>query len=327
MFSPTNSANYPLYEKHSHDVLLGRGGSTNNHIGNRNWRALVASLKHFHITLPKRQKAILSKSIVRAVRSQNPPGRFLEKDVETNLWYDVGDSRAIQKTAQALREGARDIRQTLVSNDDLTKPNNNDKEEERQIPSNSQHYSQGPKNNLEATPQEEMTWVCDNSDSSLNNEQKHSDFGTFFNANFQNRKDGSEEIAEVVDGGLKLTGTSYGSIETFSVTSSVGGPLENAGISFGSSTSFTAEPINDDLDLVTSSMGPISVSRCELRALMHSNGQHEKCVKTINGIQAHQTKKKSKASLITNSDKADDDENIIDYDYEKLKSMLEEIHK
>jgi len=48
----------------------------------------------------------LSKSIVNAVRlSQNPPGRFLQKDRRTKLWFDVGDQRAQEETARALREG------------------------------------------------------------------------------------------------------------------------------------------------------------------------------------------------------------------------------
>ncbi len=108
-----NSSNYPLrdiLEPHAHDVLCGRGGGTNNHIGNSHWRLLVAANKQLYVTLPKRQKMLLSRSIVNAVRSQNPPGRFLEKNSKTNHWYDVGDHRAQEKTSQALREGAPDLK-------------------------------------------------------------------------------------------------------------------------------------------------------------------------------------------------------------------------
>ena len=108
-----NSSNYPLrniLEPHAHDVLCGRGGGTNNHIGNSHWRLLVAANKQLYVTLPKRQKMLLSRSIVNAVRSQNPPGRFLEKNSKTNQWYDVGDHRAQEKTSQALREGAPDLK-------------------------------------------------------------------------------------------------------------------------------------------------------------------------------------------------------------------------
>jgi hypothetical protein len=76
---------------------------------------LVAANKQLYITLPKRQKMLLSRSIVNAVRSQNPPGRFLQKDNKTNLWFDVGDQRAQEKTSQALREGAPDIRKKVAA--------------------------------------------------------------------------------------------------------------------------------------------------------------------------------------------------------------------
>jgi len=113
-----NYADYPLKdipEPHAHDVLCGRGGGTNNHIGNSHWRMLVAANKQLYITLPKRQKMLLSRSIVNAVRSQNPPGRFLQKDGKTKLWFDVGDQRAQEKTSQALREGAPDIRKKVAA--------------------------------------------------------------------------------------------------------------------------------------------------------------------------------------------------------------------
>ena len=71
---------------------------------------LVATNKELYVTLPKKQKMMLSQSIVNAVRSQIPPGRFLQKDVQNDLWYDVGDKRAQEKTSQALREGAPEIR-------------------------------------------------------------------------------------------------------------------------------------------------------------------------------------------------------------------------
>lgn len=65
---------------------------------------------------------LLSRSIVNAVRSQNPPGRFLQKDSKTNKWFDVGDQRAQEKTSQALREGAPDIRKKAAGQTDKTEP-------------------------------------------------------------------------------------------------------------------------------------------------------------------------------------------------------------
>lgn len=41
----------------------------------------------------------ISRSIVEAVRSLEPPGRFLEKNPDTNLWSDIGDKKAIEKVS------------------------------------------------------------------------------------------------------------------------------------------------------------------------------------------------------------------------------------
>jgi hypothetical protein len=55
----------------------------------------------------------ISRSIVDAVRSMNPPGRFLEKNMDTGLWNDIGNRKAIEKTSQALRDGAATLRKQL----------------------------------------------------------------------------------------------------------------------------------------------------------------------------------------------------------------------
>ncbi len=88
------------------DVLCGRGGGTNHHTGNNHWRALVAANKRLYISLPKKQKNLVAKSIVHAIRSQRPcGGRFLQKDGTNKVWNDIGDIKAVEKTSQALREG------------------------------------------------------------------------------------------------------------------------------------------------------------------------------------------------------------------------------
>ena len=76
---------------------------------------LVATNKELYVTLPKKQKMMLAHSIVNAVRSQIPQGRFLQIDVQHDLWYDVGHKRAQEKTSQALREGAPEIRTKIMS--------------------------------------------------------------------------------------------------------------------------------------------------------------------------------------------------------------------
>ncbi|KAL7452004.1 hypothetical protein ACHAWC_003749 [Mediolabrus comicus] len=99
-----------IEEHRDQDVLCGRGGGTNHHVGNAHWRKLVNSNKRLYISLPKKQKALVAKSIVHAIRAQNPPGRFLARNPKNSLWCDIGDQKATEKTSQALREGAPDIR-------------------------------------------------------------------------------------------------------------------------------------------------------------------------------------------------------------------------
>ena len=50
----------------------------------------------------------------------NPPGRFLDKNTDTGLWSDIGDRKAIEKTSQALRDGAAVLRKQL--SEDLGDP-------------------------------------------------------------------------------------------------------------------------------------------------------------------------------------------------------------
>ena len=64
---------------------------------------------------------MISRSIVDTVRNQlDPPGRFLEKDPQTGLWSEVGDKKALEKTAQTLRDGAAPLRKQL--SEDMSDP-------------------------------------------------------------------------------------------------------------------------------------------------------------------------------------------------------------
>lgn len=87
-----------------HDILCGRGGLTNHHVGNKRFRDIVSLHRPDYMRAPKVQKPAVARLIVSAIRSANPPGRFLKKDFETGLWYDIGDKSAAEKASQALRE-------------------------------------------------------------------------------------------------------------------------------------------------------------------------------------------------------------------------------
>jgi len=89
------------------DVLCGRGGETNHHSGNVKYRSLVKRYQPLYIMSKRRDKPLIASKIVRLVRHMG--GRFLRKD-KNNSWRDVGNTKAREKTSQALREGAPDLR-------------------------------------------------------------------------------------------------------------------------------------------------------------------------------------------------------------------------
>ena len=97
------------------DVVLGRGGASIHNPANIRYRNTVRSHQHEYVGYDdsRHMKTLLSHQLVNEWRQQSPPGRFLKKDETTGLWADVGVKGARKKTAQLLREGAKEIRQEL----------------------------------------------------------------------------------------------------------------------------------------------------------------------------------------------------------------------
>lgn len=107
-----------------HDVLSGRGGATNSYRGNRAFRILVKEYQDQYLKAKKRDKPAVASLIVEMIRKRG--GRFLRRDTSQFRrrpnrndgfdggsmiqWVDIGDDRAREKTCQALREGAPEIR-------------------------------------------------------------------------------------------------------------------------------------------------------------------------------------------------------------------------
>jgi hypothetical protein len=91
------------------DVLCGRGGETNHHQGNIQYRNLVKAFQPLYIASKRRDKPRIAQCIVYTVRQRG--GRFLKRtDPRSNTWVDVGNTKAREKTSQALREGAPELR-------------------------------------------------------------------------------------------------------------------------------------------------------------------------------------------------------------------------
>jgi hypothetical protein len=111
-----------------HDVLSGRGGATNSYRGNRAFRTLVKEYQDRYLRAKKRDKPAVASLIVETIRQRG--GRFLRREsnhfrrqnhhvtdakgssVGGSMihWVDIGDDRAREKTCQALREGAPELR-------------------------------------------------------------------------------------------------------------------------------------------------------------------------------------------------------------------------
>jgi hypothetical protein len=85
------------------DVLLGRGGGSNNHIGNRRFRAIVSQHQHEYRQTRKLDKSKVAQKIVDIVQQEG--GRFLKRTESNSAWEQVNRRQALSKTSQALREG------------------------------------------------------------------------------------------------------------------------------------------------------------------------------------------------------------------------------
>jgi hypothetical protein len=88
------------------DVLFGRGGLTNHHIGNLRYRDIIELHRQDYIHAIKIEKPNVARRIVKAIRTGPNPGRFLRKDV-LGKWQEVDDKEATWKASQALREKTR----------------------------------------------------------------------------------------------------------------------------------------------------------------------------------------------------------------------------
>jgi hypothetical protein len=99
----------------------GRGGGSNNHIGNVSFRKLVGEHKVQYFAASKVQKPQVARLVVKKWRELDPPGRFLIRKDEPKktsasrsnsnegVWYEVGDQKAREKASQCLRERTADV--------------------------------------------------------------------------------------------------------------------------------------------------------------------------------------------------------------------------
>mmetsp|Transcript_22263 Transcript_22263/g.33781 ORF Transcript_22263/g.33781 Transcript_22263/m.33781 type:complete len:325 (-) Transcript_22263:212-1186(-) len=106
---------------HENDILLGRGGTNNQHIGNQKLRELARTYCSNYQASSKQGKANLSRQLVQQIHVLNPRGRFLRKaDVSyaggkkksknKSEWVEVSDEYAKEKVSQVLRDAISGVK-------------------------------------------------------------------------------------------------------------------------------------------------------------------------------------------------------------------------
>mmetsp|Transcript_135373 Transcript_135373/g.201328 ORF Transcript_135373/g.201328 Transcript_135373/m.201328 type:complete len:316 (+) Transcript_135373:40-987(+) len=98
------------------DVLCGRGGAANSHIGNMRFRNFLDKHRDQYHNSTKSDKTHIAIQLVLHIQTQvSPPGRFLMKVPKSEMpasmdgsgdecWYEIDVLRAAKKVAQRLRE-------------------------------------------------------------------------------------------------------------------------------------------------------------------------------------------------------------------------------
>lgn len=66
-----------IREPHQNDVLMGRGGKNNQHVGNEQLRGIARGRSLDYQNASKKGKSSISRELVRIVREMKPPGRYV----------------------------------------------------------------------------------------------------------------------------------------------------------------------------------------------------------------------------------------------------------
>lgn len=94
-----------LSEANSSDVILGRGKTSLDHVGNKRFKIIVnLHAADYERAGGKTAKTLISIKIVDIIYNSSPPGRFLQVCPETRKFYEVSRERARERVSQYLRE-------------------------------------------------------------------------------------------------------------------------------------------------------------------------------------------------------------------------------
>lgn len=84
------------------DILCGRDKEAHGHFGNKSFRETISiHCDRYQNTSNRGEKTRIIENIIALIRECR--GRFLKKDEETNLWYEVSNKYVHEKVSHALR--------------------------------------------------------------------------------------------------------------------------------------------------------------------------------------------------------------------------------
>jgi len=86
------------------DILMGRGGKNNAHIGNEKLRQLARQRASSYLSANKQEKAMIVSNLVQEIHSMPSAGRFLRRHPVSMEWQFVGEQDAREKCFQCLRD-------------------------------------------------------------------------------------------------------------------------------------------------------------------------------------------------------------------------------
>ena len=100
----------------SNDVLMGRGGTNNKHVGNENFRILAQRRSIQYASSSRNNKSQIHAALVEDVFNMRPPGRFIRKDRKSKEWIKVDIDEALEKASRTLREAVAKHSPSTISN-------------------------------------------------------------------------------------------------------------------------------------------------------------------------------------------------------------------
>eukprot|EP00980_Cylindrotheca_fusiformis_P007027 scaffold1475_cov111-Cylindrotheca_fusiformis.AAC.6 len=92
------------------DVICGWAKQNHLHAGNQRFRQLVESTAPLYVaSQTKQEKTKVIASVVERVRQESPSGGgFIKRDLNTGLWFEIGNDKARDKVGHAIRRVIQD---------------------------------------------------------------------------------------------------------------------------------------------------------------------------------------------------------------------------